>query len=101
MEKPICWVRVMLRGPEPGSEFPEGEHVIRYTAHDQAYNRASCKFRIRVQGERVPRGAAAPAAACSTGAVPQHPQPSARSPARSEALPCAEASAERLHLLHF
>ncbi|XP_010185393.1 PREDICTED: sushi repeat-containing protein SRPX2 [Mesitornis unicolor] len=43
--------RVMLRGPEPGSEFPEGEHVIRYTAHDQAYNRASCKFSIRVQGE--------------------------------------------------
>lgn len=44
----------MLRGPEPGSEFPEGEHVIRYTAHDQAYNRASCKFSIRVQGERAP-----------------------------------------------
>jgi len=41
----------MLRGPEPGSEFPEGEHVIRYTAHDQAYNRASCKFSVRVQGE--------------------------------------------------
>lgn len=41
----------MLRGPEPGSEFPEGEHVIRYTTYDQAYNRASCKFRIRVQGE--------------------------------------------------
>lgn len=56
MEKPICWVRVMLRGPEPGSEFPEGEHVIRYTAHDQAYNRASCKFSIRVQGERAPLG---------------------------------------------
>ncbi|NWY64962.1 SRPX2 protein, partial [Erithacus rubecula] len=46
--------RVMLRGPEPGSEFPEGEHVIRYTAHDQAYNRASCKFRIRVQVRRCP-----------------------------------------------
>ncbi|NXD37569.1 SRPX2 protein, partial [Copsychus sechellarum] len=44
--------RVMLRGPEPGSELPEGEHVIRYTAHDQAYNRASCKFRIRVQAVR-------------------------------------------------
>uniref|UniRef100_A0A8B9SZP8 Sushi repeat-containing protein SRPX2 n=1 Tax=Anas platyrhynchos TaxID=8839 RepID=A0A8B9SZP8_ANAPL len=46
--------RVMLRGPEPGSEFPEGEHVIRYTTHDQAYNRASCKFRIRVQVRRCP-----------------------------------------------
>uniref|UniRef100_A0A8C5TX22 Sushi repeat-containing protein SRPX2 n=1 Tax=Malurus cyaneus samueli TaxID=2593467 RepID=A0A8C5TX22_9PASS len=46
--------RVMLRGPEPGSEFPEGEHVIRYTAHDQAYNRASCKFSIRVQVRRCP-----------------------------------------------
>ncbi|XP_039578459.1 sushi repeat-containing protein SRPX2 isoform X3 [Passer montanus] len=46
--------RVMLRGPEPGSEFPEGEHVIRYTAHDQAYNRASCKFSIRVHVRRCP-----------------------------------------------
>uniref|UniRef100_A0A8C3BZE0 Sushi repeat-containing protein SRPX2 n=1 Tax=Cairina moschata TaxID=8855 RepID=A0A8C3BZE0_CAIMO len=46
--------RVMLRGPEPGSEFPEGEHVIRYTTYDQAYNRASCKFRIRVQVRRCP-----------------------------------------------
>ncbi|NXG88674.1 SRPX2 protein, partial [Stercorarius parasiticus] len=46
--------RVMLRGPEPGSEFPEGEHVIRYTAHDQAYNRASCKFTVRVQVRRCP-----------------------------------------------
>uniref|UniRef100_A0A8C0HQP6 Sushi repeat-containing protein SRPX2 n=1 Tax=Buteo japonicus TaxID=224669 RepID=A0A8C0HQP6_9AVES len=46
--------RVMLRGPEPGSEFPEGEHVIRYTAHDQAYNRASCKFSVRVQVRRCP-----------------------------------------------
>uniref|UniRef100_A0A663FHL4 Sushi repeat-containing protein SRPX2 n=1 Tax=Aquila chrysaetos chrysaetos TaxID=223781 RepID=A0A663FHL4_AQUCH len=45
---------VMLRGPEPGSEFPEGEHVIRYTAHDQAYNRASCKFSVRVQVRRCP-----------------------------------------------
>uniref|UniRef100_A0A8C0EMX0 Sushi repeat-containing protein SRPX2 n=1 Tax=Bubo bubo TaxID=30461 RepID=A0A8C0EMX0_BUBBB len=46
--------RVMLRGPEPGSEFTEGEHVIRYTAHDQAYNRASCKFSVRVQVRRCP-----------------------------------------------
>ncbi|NWI21962.1 SRPX2 protein, partial [Crypturellus soui] len=46
--------RVTLRGPEPGSELAEGEHVIRYTAHDQAYNRASCKFSIRVQVRRCP-----------------------------------------------
>ncbi|XP_064374370.1 sushi repeat-containing protein SRPX2 isoform X2 [Dromaius novaehollandiae] len=46
--------RVTLRGPEPGSEFAEGEHVIRYTAYDQAYNRASCKFSIRVQVRRCP-----------------------------------------------
>ncbi|XP_010131759.1 PREDICTED: sushi repeat-containing protein SRPX2, partial [Buceros rhinoceros silvestris] len=46
--------RVMLRGPEPCSEFPEGELVIRYMAHDQAYNRASCKFSIRVQVRRCP-----------------------------------------------
>lgn len=49
---------MILRGPEPGSEFPEGEHVIRYTAHDQAYNRASCKFSVRVQGETGSPGAA-------------------------------------------
>lgn len=42
--------RVTLRGPEPGSHFPEGEHVIRYTAYDRAYNRASCKFIVKVQG---------------------------------------------------
>nr|XP_014436273.1 sushi repeat-containing protein SRPX2 [Pelodiscus sinensis] len=46
--------RVTLRGPEPGSEFPEGEHVIRYTAYDQAYNRASCKFIVRVLVSRCP-----------------------------------------------
>ncbi|XP_010079978.1 PREDICTED: sushi repeat-containing protein SRPX2-like, partial [Pterocles gutturalis] len=45
--------RVTLRGPEPGSEFPEGEHIIRYTAHDQAYNRASCKFSVRVQAMQI------------------------------------------------
>ncbi|XP_077164501.1 sushi repeat-containing protein SRPX2 [Paroedura picta] len=45
---------VMLRGPEPGSEFPEGEHVIRYTVYDQAYNRATCKFAVRVHVLRCP-----------------------------------------------
>ncbi|XP_004643388.1 sushi repeat-containing protein SRPX2 [Octodon degus] len=46
--------RVILRGPEPGSQFPEGEHVIRYTAYDTAYNRASCKFIVKVQVRRCP-----------------------------------------------
>ncbi|KAJ7310521.1 hypothetical protein JRQ81_007443 [Phrynocephalus forsythii] len=46
--------RVTLRGPEPGSEFSEGEHIIRYTVYDQAYNRASCKFSVRVHVSRCP-----------------------------------------------
>ncbi|XP_053548210.1 sushi repeat-containing protein SRPX2 [Bombina bombina] len=46
--------RVRLRGPEPGSDFPEGEHVIRYTAHDRAHNRASCKFIVKVIVRRCP-----------------------------------------------
>lgn len=46
--------RLILRGPEPGSHFPEGEHVIRYTAYDRAYNRASCKFIVKVQVRRCP-----------------------------------------------
>ncbi|KAH0631028.1 hypothetical protein JD844_004495 [Phrynosoma platyrhinos] len=46
--------RVTLRGPEPGSEFSEGEHIIRYTVYDQAFNRASCKFSVRVQVSRCP-----------------------------------------------
>ncbi|KAJ8785342.1 hypothetical protein J1605_007354 [Eschrichtius robustus] len=45
--------RVTLRGPEPGSHFPEGEHVIRYTAYDRAYNRASCKFIVKVQAMKI------------------------------------------------
>ncbi|XP_069469058.1 sushi repeat-containing protein SRPX2 isoform X2 [Ambystoma mexicanum] len=46
--------RLMLRGPEPGSELKEGEHVIRYIAHDRAQNKASCKFTVRVQVKRCP-----------------------------------------------
>ncbi|XP_060612364.2 sushi repeat-containing protein SRPX2 isoform X1 [Anolis sagrei] len=46
--------RMTLRGPEPGSEFSEGEHIIRYTVYDQAFNRASCKFSVRVQVSRCP-----------------------------------------------
>ncbi|XP_053130386.1 sushi repeat-containing protein SRPX2 isoform X2 [Hemicordylus capensis] len=46
--------QIMLRGPEPGSEFAEGEHLVRYVVYDQAYNRASCKFFVRVQVSRCP-----------------------------------------------
>ncbi|XP_053329737.1 sushi repeat-containing protein SRPX2 [Spea bombifrons] len=46
--------RVTLRGPDPGSELPEGEHIIRYTAYDRAHNRASCKFTVKVQVRRCP-----------------------------------------------
>lgn len=103
-EKPVCRVRVMLRGPEPGSEFPEGEHVIRYTAHDQAYNRASCKFSIRVQGESAALGplTAPPGSSLHTHCRGCAPSPPAltSSPPCSEALPCPEAPAERVHLLH-
>lgn len=66
----------MLRGPEPGSEFPEGEHIIRYTAHDQAYNRASCKFSIRVQGEAIPRLLTPWLGLCPIAPSPHQPSPS-------------------------
>ncbi|XP_072837083.2 sushi repeat-containing protein SRPX2 isoform X2 [Pogona vitticeps] len=46
--------QVRLRGPDPGSEFSEGEHVVRYSVYDQAYNRASCKFFVRVYVSRCP-----------------------------------------------
>ncbi|XP_069799162.1 sushi repeat-containing protein SRPX2 isoform X3 [Dendropsophus ebraccatus] len=46
--------RVHRRGPEPGSELREGEHIIRYTAYDRANNRASCKFTVKVQVRRCP-----------------------------------------------
>ncbi|XP_073445933.1 sushi repeat-containing protein SRPX2 isoform X2 [Dendrobates tinctorius] len=46
--------RVYRRGPEPGSELHEGEHIIRYTAYDSANNRASCKFKVKVQVRRCP-----------------------------------------------
>ncbi|KAM3911293.1 sushi repeat-containing protein SRPX2 [Leptodactylus fuscus] len=46
--------RVFRRGPEPGSEFREGEHIIQYTAYDRANNRASCKFIVKVVVRRCP-----------------------------------------------
>ncbi|KAL7979476.1 hypothetical protein Chor_004634 [Crotalus horridus] len=43
--------KLKRRGPEPGSKFSEGEHLIRYAVYDQAHNRATCKFLVRVRGE--------------------------------------------------
>lgn len=45
-------LEVILVGPESGSEFKEGVHVIRYKVYDQARNRAACKFIIRVEVRR-------------------------------------------------
>ncbi|KAK1163139.1 sushi repeat-containing protein SRPX2-like isoform X1 [Acipenser oxyrinchus oxyrinchus] len=45
---------VTLKGPGPGSIFPEGEHVIRYLVYDQARNKAACKFIVRVEVRRCP-----------------------------------------------
>ncbi|XP_043913452.1 sushi repeat-containing protein SRPX2 isoform X2 [Protopterus annectens] len=42
----------ILKGPEPGSELPEGEHIIRYIAYDAARNKAFCKFIVKVQVRR-------------------------------------------------
>ncbi|XP_039186257.1 sushi repeat-containing protein SRPX2 isoform X2 [Crotalus tigris] len=46
--------KLKRRGPEPGSEFSEGEHLIRYAVYDQAHNRATCKFLVRVRVSRCP-----------------------------------------------
>ncbi|CAK6964693.1 sushi repeat-containing protein SRPX2 [Scomber scombrus] len=43
---------VILVGPEPGSDFKEGPHIIRYKVYDQARNRAACKFIVRVEVRR-------------------------------------------------
>uniref|UniRef100_UPI00398F0C01 sushi repeat-containing protein SRPX isoform X1 n=1 Tax=Pristiophorus japonicus TaxID=55135 RepID=UPI00398F0C01 len=43
---------VILKGPPPRSEFPEGQHKIQYTVFDRAGNKASCKFTIKVQVRR-------------------------------------------------
>ncbi|KAJ8401759.1 hypothetical protein AAFF_G00377300 [Aldrovandia affinis] len=45
---------VTLKGQEPGSEFTEGMHVIRYKVYDQARNKAACKFIVRVEVRRCP-----------------------------------------------
>lgn len=41
----------MRVGPESGSIFAEGIHIIRYRVYDQARNRAACKFTVQVEGE--------------------------------------------------
>ncbi|XP_028271708.1 sushi repeat-containing protein SRPX2 [Parambassis ranga] len=43
---------VILVGQEPGTDFKEGLHIIRYKVYDQARNRAACKFIVRVEVRR-------------------------------------------------
>ncbi|MBN3309138.1 SRPX2 protein, partial [Amia calva] len=47
-------IDISLVGPQPGSEFKEGIHIIRYRVYDQARNRAFCKFIVRVEVRRCP-----------------------------------------------
>ncbi|KAB0337912.1 hypothetical protein FD755_025416, partial [Muntiacus reevesi] len=43
---------VILKGPPPGSHFPEGDHKIQYTVYDRAENKGTCKFRVKVRVRR-------------------------------------------------
>uniref|UniRef100_A0A8C7P2H2 Sushi repeat-containing protein SRPX2 n=1 Tax=Oncorhynchus mykiss TaxID=8022 RepID=A0A8C7P2H2_ONCMY len=45
---------VTLIGQGPDTNFKEGMNIIRHTAHDQARNRAACKFIVRVEVRRCP-----------------------------------------------
>ncbi|XP_044061007.1 sushi repeat-containing protein SRPX2 [Siniperca chuatsi] len=47
-------LNVILVGQEPGTDFKEGAHIIRYKVYDQARNRAACKFIVRVEVRRCP-----------------------------------------------
>ncbi|XP_030620742.1 sushi repeat-containing protein SRPX2 [Chanos chanos] len=47
-------LEIFRNGPEPGSDFTAGIHVIRYKVYDQAKNRAACKFIVRVEVKRCP-----------------------------------------------
>ncbi|XP_007889802.2 sushi repeat-containing protein SRPX2 [Callorhinchus milii] len=47
-------IKLILKGLRSGSEFTEGEHLIRYVAYDRERNKASCKFTIRVHVKRCP-----------------------------------------------
>ena len=42
---------VILKGPPPGSHFPEGDHKIQYTVYDRAENKGTCQFRVKVRGK--------------------------------------------------
>uniref|UniRef100_A0A673GJA2 Sushi repeat-containing protein SRPX2 n=1 Tax=Sinocyclocheilus rhinocerous TaxID=307959 RepID=A0A673GJA2_9TELE len=48
-------LQVLRNGPESGSDFPEGIHVIRYKVSDQARNTATCKFTVHVEVRRCPK----------------------------------------------
>nr|XP_019811902.1 PREDICTED: sushi repeat-containing protein SRPX isoform X1 [Bos indicus] len=43
---------VILKGPPPGSHFPEGDHKIQYTVYDRAENKGTCQFRVKVRVRR-------------------------------------------------
>uniref|UniRef100_A0A8C8FWA7 Sushi repeat-containing protein SRPX2 n=1 Tax=Oncorhynchus tshawytscha TaxID=74940 RepID=A0A8C8FWA7_ONCTS len=45
---------VTLIGQGPDTNFKEGMNIIRHTAHDQARNRAACKFIVRVEVLKPP-----------------------------------------------
>ncbi|TSQ81061.1 Sushi repeat-containing protein SRPX2 [Bagarius yarrelli] len=47
-------LKILRNGPESGSEFTEGQHVIRYKVYDQARNMATCKFTVHVEVRRCP-----------------------------------------------
>ncbi|XP_021415310.2 sushi repeat-containing protein SRPX2 [Oncorhynchus mykiss] len=47
-------IYVTLIGQGPDTNFKEGMNIIRHTAHDQARNRAACKFIVRVEVRRCP-----------------------------------------------
>lgn len=45
---------IILVGQEPGTDFKEGQNIIRYKVYDQSRNRAACKFIVRVEVRRCP-----------------------------------------------
>ncbi|KAK3563844.1 hypothetical protein QTP86_002727 [Hemibagrus guttatus] len=47
-------LQILRNGPESGSEFSEGQYVIRYKVYDQARNMATCKFTVHVEVKRCP-----------------------------------------------
>nr|XP_020447017.1 sushi repeat-containing protein SRPX2 [Monopterus albus] len=47
-------LEVILVGQEPDTDFKEGANIIQYKVYDQARNRATCKFIVRVEVRRCP-----------------------------------------------